>query len=125
MPGSGGPNGVAVGGVTDGIELAPKQTSVGHPGGAVPGWFGVMPGGKNDGIWLATSVEPKFTSCICDIGSVVGKPRTLSGNPGPSPSGPLSRWASPTGGTGPATGGRSTGTTPVAYAAAQPSTLRA
>ena len=34
IPGSGGPNGVALGGVTDGMALAPKQTRVGQPGDA-------------------------------------------------------------------------------------------
>ena len=55
-------------------------------------------------------------------GSVDGSPCMFSGRLGPSPSG-FSRCASPSGGAGPVSGGRSTGTTPVAYAAAQPSTF--
>src|ERR1700722_16857531 len=76
------------------------------------GWRGDAPDG------------PKTISGICASGSVGGRPRTLSGSPGPMPSG-CSRCRSPSGGAGAVTGGRSTGTTPVAYAAAQPSTLRA
>ncbi|OBJ30647.1 hypothetical protein A5621_23275 [Mycobacterium colombiense] len=55
-------------------------------------------------------------------GSSSGRPLMFMGRLGPSPSG-CSRCASPRGGGGPVIGGRSTGTTPVAYAAAQPSTF--
>src|SRR5271154_2502670 len=67
---------------------------------------------------------PKSISGVWASGSVDGRPWMLRGNPGPSPSG-FSRCRSASGGMGPVTGRRSTGTTPVAYAAAQPSTLRA
>src|ERR1700733_6736849 len=66
---------------------------------------------------------PKSINGVWASGSVDGRPWMLRGSPGPSPSG-FSRCRSASGG-GPVTGGRSTGTTPVAYAAAQPNTLRA
>src|ERR1700722_13811264 len=73
------------------------------------------------GCWVDAAGGPRSISGICASGSVGGRPWTLSGRPGPIPSG-FSRCMSPSGGAGPVTGGKSTGTTPVAYAAAQLST---
>src|ERR1700733_1581813 len=80
--------------------------------------------GGQTGCGTGIAGGPKSINGIWTSGSVDGRPWTLSGSPGPSPSG-FSRCRSASGGAGPVTGGRSTGTTPVAYAAAQPSTLRA
>src|SRR5271154_6984497 len=89
---------------------------LGAPGAG--GWDGHI------GRWGDAADGPRSISGICASGSVDGTPWTLSGRPGPIPSG-FSRCMSPSGGAGPVTGGRSTGTAPVAYAAAQPIPLRA
>ncbi|CAM2910961.1 hypothetical protein MYSI104531_08230 [Mycobacterium simiae] len=84
-------------------------------GGAIQGnigWVGLTACG-----WPVRSI-----SGIRAMGSSWGRPIMLIGKPGPSPSG-CSSCALPSGGGGPVIGGRSTGTTPVAYAAAQPNTF--
>jgi acyl-CoA synthetase (AMP-forming)/AMP-acid ligase II len=62
---------------------------------------------------LAAPGGPKSISGICASGSVGGNPWMLIGSPGPIPSG-FFRCTSLIGGGGPMSGGRSTGTTPVA-----------
>ena len=98
------------------------------PGSGPSDWPGAKPGT----LVLsrpAASVRPIIGSS--DIGSSAGNPVALSGIPGPSPWELSSRCmltavaAGLSSGTGPVIGGRSTGTTPVAYDAAQLSTLRA
>src|ERR1700748_1169193 len=63
------------------------------------------------------SISGIWASGACDA-----KPCMLIARFGPRPSA-FSRCASPSGGGGPVIGGRSTGMTPVAYAAAQPRTF--
>src|SRR4051812_38898824 len=83
--------------------------------------------GSND--WAGYGILPStLNSGICAYGSVGDSPNMLSGRPGPMPSGLattcMSIWAALLStGTVPVIGGRSTGSAPVAYAAAQPSTF--
>lgn len=107
--------GSAAVGYCGGAGSCPMQITVqlGAPGAG--GWDGHI------GSWGDAADGPRSISGICASGSVDGRP-TLSGKPGPIPAG-FSRCISPSGGAGPVTGGRSAGTTPVAYAAAQPSTF--
>ncbi|VAZ61985.1 hypothetical protein LAUMK7_04432 [Mycobacterium kansasii] len=98
------------------------QISV-HPGcGAWGCGAGCCSHGHSGGGVLGSCGGPKSINGMWPIGSKAPRPLTFIGRLGPSPSG-CSRCASPIGGGGPVIGGRSTGTTPVAYAAAQPSTF--